>query len=846
MKMREDRKRYRKLKEDCRQISSLLNLAMAKVLSSISLYLLLSSSFFLFSCSLTKNIPEDDQLFRGLKEIVYIDEEDSSLPENKALEDQKETMKEEIEAALATIPNGSLFFSSYYAAPWSWRLWVYDTFGSKESKFAKWMTKSFGKAPVLMSQVNPALRASVATSVLRNNGYFRGEVTYEPVPLKNPKKSKLRYTVRLDSLFTVDSLAYTGFTDSLQQLIDSTREETLIPKGSPFSVSALDGERSRISTLFRNNGYYYFTPNYTTYFADTIAVPNKTQLRLQMVDGLSEETLKKWYIGHIDVQFRKTARETLNDSIQRRHLTIHYNGKSSPISPRTILKDLALRPRQPFSLENYQKSVSKINATGVFSSTDFLFTPRTGTDSLDLTLNCVFDKPYDFYFGMDVIGRTIGRWGPQVKIGFTKRNAFKGGEKLDISLHGSNEWQNGAGSEMNTFQYGAEASLEFPRIIAPFYNSDRIRRDKDGRPRPRRFYAAPTTYAKVSTDVIRRPDYYKMHIVSGEWTYRWQTSANSRHEFSPLTINYQYMNSFTEKFEQYADSNYYIMATMGDRFIPKMRYTYTYTSPSNYRNPIRWETTVEEAGNIVSLYNRLGGHSFNEKNKTLFKNPYSQFIRLETDFTKTWSIGTYSSLVGHVNAGAIFSYGNSAESPFTEMFYAGGANSIRAFPVREVGPGRLTMAGIRDRQMSYLVRNGELKFVANLEYRQPLFGNLHGAVFIDIGNTWKLKDPDYSEEQANIEKMYETDPQKADEMAEDLDFTLWWVDLMKYNPSRFFEDIAIGTGIGLRYDLGFLVIRLDWGFAIHNPEFSFTRTGYFNVGSFKDMQTLHFAIGYPF
>ena len=819
-----------------------------KVKATVLLPLYLFTLLLLSSCSLTKNIPEDDQLFRGLKEIVYIDEQDSNMPESKALEDQKETMKEEVEAALATIPNGSLFFSSYYAAPWSWRLWVYNTFGSKSSTFAKWMTKSFGKSPVLMSQVNPALRASVATSVLRNNGYFRGNVTYEPVPMKNPKKSKLRYTVRLDSLFTVDSLAYVGFTDSLQQLIDSTSEETLIPKGSPFSVASLDGERNRISTLFRNNGYYYFTPNYTTYFADTLAVPNKTQLRLQMVDGLSEEVLKKWYIGHIDVQFRKTARETLNDSIQRRHLTIHYNGKSSPISPRTILKDLRLRPRQPFSLQNYQESASKINATGVFSSTNFLFTPRAGTDSLDLTLNCVFDKPYDFYFGMDVIGRTIGRWGPQVKIGFTKRNAFKGGEKLDISLHGSNEWQKGAGSDMNTFQYGAEASIEFPRIIAPFYNSDRIRRDKDGRPKPRRFYAAPTTFAKVTTDVVRRPEYYKMHIVSGEWTYRWQSSANSRHEFSPLTINYQYMNSYTEKFAQFADSNYYVMATMSDRFIPKMRYTYTYTSPSNYRNPIRWETTVEEAGNIVSLYHRLGGHSFNEKDKTLFKNPYSQFIRLETDFTKTWSVGTYSSLVGHINAGAIFSYGNSAESPFTEMFYAGGANSIRAFPVREVGPGRLTMAGLRNRQMSYLVRNGELKFVANLEYRQPLFGNLHGAVFIDIGNTWKLKDPDYSEELANIEKMYETDPVKADQMVEDLAFTLWWFDLMKYKPSRFFEDIAVGTGIGLRYDLGFLVIRVDWGFVLHNPEFNVYNDhhGYFNFGKFKDMQTLHFAIGYPF
>lgn len=813
-----------------------------KVKTAVLLPFYLFALLLLSSCSLTKDIPEDDQLFRGLKEIAYIDEQDSNLPKSKNLEEQKEAMKEEVEAALATIPNGSLFFSSYYAAPWSWRLWVYNTFGSQNSAFAKWMTKSFGKPPVLMSQVNPALRASVATSVLRNNGYFRGEVTYEPVVMKNPKKSKLRYTVRLDSLFTVDSVAYIGFTDSLQHLIDSTHQETLIPKGNPFSVAALDGERSRISTLFRNNGYYYFKPNYTTYFADTIAVPNKTQLRLQMTDGLPEEVLKKWYIGHIDVQFRKTARETLNDSILRRHLTIHFNGKSSPISPRTILKDLTLRPRQPFSLEKYQESANKINATGVFSTTDFLFTPRTGTDSLDLTLNCVFDKPYDFYFGTDVIGRTIGRWGPQIKIGFTKRNAFKGGEKLDISLHGSNEWQNGAGSDMNTFQYGAEASLEFPRIIAPFYNSDRVRRDKNGRPKPRRFYTAPTTIAKVSTDVIRRPTYYKMHIVSGEWTYRWQTSPNSRHEFSPLNINYQFMNSMTDKFEELADSNVYLYAMMEDRFIPKMRYTYTYTSPSHYRNPIRWETTVEEAGNIVSLYHRLGGHSFNEKEKTLFKNPYSQFLRLETDFTKTWSIDTYSKLVGHINAGILFSYGNSVESPFTEMFYVGGANSIRAFLVRDVGPGAFTMLGEKSRQWAYLYRNGEMKFVANLEYRRPLFGNLHGAAFIDIGNTWRLKGYDltFLEEEAM--------ESGTTEDLEDLEETKAWLDMMKFKPSRFFDDIAIGTGIGLRYDLGFLVVRLDWGFALHTPEFDYfnDHNGYFNTGSFKNMQTIHFAIGYPF
>lgn len=395
---------------------------------------------------------------------------------------------------------------------------------------------------------------------------------------------------------------------------------------------------------------------------------------------------------------------------------------------------------------------------------------------------------------------------------------------------------------MNTFQYGAEASLEFPRIIAPFYNSDRIRRDKNGRPKPRRFYAAPTTIAKVSTDVVRRPEYYKMHMVSGEWTYRWQTSPNSRHEFSPLALTYQLKNSTTEKFKELQDSNLYLMGIMEDKFIPKMRYTYTYTSPAHYRNPIRWVTTVEEAGNIVSLYHRLGGHSFNEKDKTLFKAPYSQFLRLETDFTKTWSLSTNSTLVGHINAGILYNYGNSSESPLSEMFYAGGANSIRAFPVREVGPGRFSMGALRKRQMSYLMRNGDLKFVANLEYRQPLFGNLHGAVFLDIGNTWRLRDPDYGDTEEEV-----MESRSAEEL-EDYEMAKVWIGMMKFEPSEFFNDIAVGTGIGLRYDLGFLVIRIDWGFALHNPDFieSHLHRGYFNFGSFKNMQTLHFAIGYPF
>ena len=803
------------------------------IISKVKAHALLPFYLFTFllffvSCSMTKNIPEDDQLFTGLTKIAYEDE-----LEDNPFEDHLDAIKEEVEAALATTPNGSLFGSSYYHTPWSWRLWVYNTYAHKDSKFARWMTKSFGRAPVLMSQVNPTLRASVARSVLQSNGYFRGNVTYETVTSKNPKKCKIGYTIHLDSLFTLDSVAYVNFPAPLQTLIDSTLSESLIKSGEPFSVSALDGERSRITNLFRNNGYYYYNSNYASYLADTFNVAGKAQLRFQLAEGLTPEALSKRYIGNIAVQFRKNMREQLTDSVKRRHLTIRFAGKNPPIRPNTILRNLRLRPRQEYSYDNYLESASKINATGVFSSTDFLFTPRAGTDTLDLVLNCVFEKPYDFYLETNAIGRTSGRYGPEVKIGFTRRNLFRGGEKLDINLHGSYEWQHGGGENSATYQYGADASIEFPRILAPFYNSERVRRDKNGRPiRRRRPYAAPTTLAKMSFDIVQRPDYYRMHVASGEWTYRWQPTATSRHEYSPLTLKYQFKNTTTAKYDSVMEKNMYLSASMEDYLIPKMRYTYTYTSPATLRNPIRWETTIEESGGITSLIDLARGKSLNEKYKTLFKAPYTQFVKLETDLTKTWSLGLFSKLVGHLNAGILYNYGNCDNAPFTELFYVGGANSIRAFLMRDIGPGRLMYFEGASRQINYVLRNGDFKLVGNLEYRTPLFGNLEGALFLDAGNVWFLRYSDLLDEtDYTSQEAYEEDKEIYEQMG--------------FDASKFFNDIAVGTGIGLRYNLGFLVIRLDWGVALHVP-YDTGKSGYFNISRFKDAHTLHFAIGYPF
>ncbi len=769
---------------------------------------------------MTKHIPEGEQLFTGLEDIEYV-----TIPENDSVKQNNErgeqnfiSTQEEMEAALAAKPNGSLFGSSYHRLPFSWGVTVYNKYSQKDTKFARWMTKTFGKQPVLMSWVNPGLRATVGNNVLRNHGYFHGRVEYQAITQKNPKEAKIRYTVIPGRLYYIDSIAYLGYPAEADSMIHATLDDALIHRGDPFVVADIDAERQRISTLLRNNGYYYYQPDYASYLADTFLVDGKAQLQLRLANEVPPEATHKWYIGRININMRKTFMEQPTDSFHGRFLTIRYSGKKPPVRPRVLLADMKLRPRKAYSYEDYLETSSKINATGLFSSTQFQFTPRD-KDTLDLTLSCTFNKPWDFYIETDVNARTIGRVGPELKMGVTRRNAFRGAEKIDVNIHGSYEWATSNGSSMNNYEYGADASVEFPRIIAPFISNKMFRRDKKtGRIRRRRmFFSTPSTIGKAATNIIYRPGYYKMHVVSGEWTYRWQTSECSRHEFSPLTVKYQFMNSHTADFDSVMNINPYLRATMQDYFIPEMRYTYTYTSPSTKMNPIRWETTIAESGNVVALYDVATGKSWNEKNKTMFKNPYSQFLKLETDFSKTWTLDRFSKVVGHINAGIIYTYGNSDWIPNSEMFYAGGANSIRAFPVRGLGPGNFP--GIANKAYSYLLQNGDIKLVMNLEYRRQLFGSLHGAIFLDAGNVWTLNNPN----EDSTMSPYDT----------------------TFRLKNLGKQIALNTGIGLRYDLDFLILRLDWGLGLHVP-YDNDRSGYFNARTFKGDQTLHFAIGYPF
>ena len=759
----------------------------------------------LVGCSSTSAVPDGDQLYTGMRSTRYEDYKPC---------DHFTAVQEEVEMALAAEPNGAIFGSPYYKTPFPYRLWIYNAFHKSQSPVSRWITKTFGKAPVLMSGVNPGLRSQVATELLRSRGYFSAYVNYDTFQQSNPKKAKIGYTVNLGELHLVDTLVYSNFPPKALALIDSTRDEAIVRGGVPFDVSTLEAERTRVANVLRNNGFIYYQPAYATYLADTIAKAGMAQVRLQMADSLPARVSKQWYIGRINLELRHTAMQQLTDTVVRRNYTVIYSGKRQPIRRSAITRDMKLRPKQLYSYENYQHTLNTLTSKGLFSRVDLTFQPRDTTaacDTLDMTLNCVFDKPYDFYIETNMVGKTTGRVGPELVMGLTKRNAFRGGEKLSIDLKGSYEWQtghkaDGTSSEINSYEYGIDVSLEMPRLL--FLPNKTRRKTVGGTVIRKRFYATPNTLLKASRSTLSRSGFFKRNIVSGELTYTIQPSATVMHQFSPLILQYEYMKSRTDAFLEVLEKSPYLMVSMADQFVPKMRYTLTRQSAPGSPDPLYWTVSVSEASNILSLGYLAFGKKWGEKGKTLFKNPYAQFFKIETDIRKTWTLSGKNTLVAHAGGGIVWSYGNAQSSPYSEQFYVGGANSIRAFNVRSIGPGtyHTDKSGL-----SYMDQTGDIKLQFNLEYRPHLFGSLYGALFLDAGNVWAMRDDGY----------------RAGG---------------KLHLKNLLKEMALGTGVGLRYDLDFFVLRLDWGVGLHLPY----RSGFYNMPTFKDSHSLHFAIGYPF
>ena len=453
-----------------------------------------------------------------------------------------------------------------------------------------------------------------------------------------------------------------------------------------------------------------------------------------------------------------------------------------------------------FSVRDMDRTQSYLARLGIFNSITISALPDTlAVDpTIDVAISCTFDMPLETSIEANVSSKSNSYLGPGVTLGLTNRNVFGGGEQLSVNLTGSYEWQTGHGSSsvFNSYEVGITGALSFPRFIAPKFI-------------PRRKYASNWTRVSLSADLLNRPHYFKMAQFNAAFSYDWMSSRFVNNNLTLFKLTYTNLLHTTSEFDSITAANPAIALSFRSQFIPQMSYTYSYDRTFRKKNTVRYTISLTEAGNVFwSIYELCG----QKGEKRLFKTPFSQFIKGTAQVVYGRQLGGRQSLWTRAAVGAAHAYGNATEVPYTEQFYCGGANSVRAFTVRSIGPGSYRAPS--NVVNGYFDQTGTFKFEFNVEYRFPIFGPLYGATFFDSGNVWLLKN----------------DPQRPGG---------------ELKGSKFFKELATGTGVGLRLDISMLVIRADLGIGIHAP-YNTGKHGYYNMENFRKSMAFHLAIGYPF
>lgn len=756
----------------------------------------------LAACSTTKRLGEGETLYDGVKAINITMADSSPIPK---------AIAGEIEDQFNLTPNNPWpfkLFSPYHRSPFALGLWIWNAWPDTVKGLKGWIYRHMAKDPILISDVRANNRVELTEQMLANNGYFGSTAKYSVVyDKKNPKKAKMVYDVSLSKPYTFDSIMYLNDEKSqLANLIDSfARREPYLAKGQIFCVDSLSQARINIANRLRNRGYYYFQPDYIEFLADSLLNPKHIALKLSLADNLPGMVLQPYKVRDIYTiierqnQRKPGTPDTISTS--RGDLIVMRPGR---VRPSTIEDCILFREGRLLTVRQMNTTQSRLSRLGMFSDIQIQPVPvdtSAASPEVDVYITCRFDRPMEVSLEVNATSKSNSYIGPGLVATLTHHNLFGGGEKLNFKLNGSYEWQTGSdrSSVFNSYEVGLSASLAFPRLLAPRFLS-RTRRELNW-----------TTFT-LSGDVLNRPHYFMMVEYAMGMQYDWNFSRNVVNSFTPFKLSYTKLLRSTEAFDSIMALNPAVAQSFKSQFIPQMSYTYTYDRflERARNNGINFQLSLTEAGNIFSgIYSLCGVHG----EKKLFGTPFSQFVKGQAQLVYSRRLVPKKDvwLVSRLLVGAEHAYGNSSEVPYSEQFYIGGANSIRAFTVRSIGPG--SYRAPKDAVNGYFDQTGTFKLEFNSEYRFPIVGILHGAAFVDAGNIWLLKE----------------DPLRPGG---------------QLNRRTFWRDIALGTGVGLRVDLGMMVIRGDLGYGLHVPYDNGT-PHYFNI-PFKKAFAFHLAIGYPF
>jgi outer membrane protein insertion porin family len=765
-----------------------------RILFSYLLFLLVVC----WGCSNTKYLATGETLFVGSKVILL-----SDVPVHNR------DLKNELEKICRPKPNVTFLGMQY-------KLWVYNITGKDPKKKVKtWLRKKLGEAPVLASAATPDKTAEALRMRLGSRGYMHANVSYEIVSKKG--KTAIWYTANIGPPFFIDSISFPAAADTLSKRIKATEGESLLKEGMQYDLGNLKVERIRIDRVLKDEGFYYFNPDYLLFKADSNSTTRKIKIAIVVKPEVPEKAKLKYKIGKVFITV--TAENGSDSSAVSRDTTksdgCYYSNPDSTFRAAAIIRSVFLKTDSLYSRTAHNLTISRLTGMGVFKYATVRFQePENGpADVLDVLINLAPMPGKSVQAELEAVTKSDNYTGPELTVSYKNRNLWKGAELFVLNLVGSFETQiGGGGTSGNSYEIGANSQVFIPHFITPF----KLKQVSG--------MFVPKTKLDLGISMLNRVRYFNMEIIHSSFGYKWKETLRKEHELELLSVNFAKLLNTTPAFDALLLQNPFLKKSFQQQFILGSSYTFTYNSQLGpvRRNQMYFSGNINVAGNAIHAIQTLfSSHPSSEADPYKIGGyAYSQFSRLTTDTRYYHTFNEKHKIATRLIVGAGVPYGNSNTMPYIKEYFSGGTSSLRAFQVRSVGPGSYkipdSLAG------KFLVdQSGDIKLEGNVEYRFQIISILKGAFFADAGNIWMVR--------------------KTDQLPGG-----------EFRFDEFYKQIAVGAGFGLRLDVTFFVLRFDLGVPLRKPylpeneRWVTSQIDFSNPSWRSNNLVLNIAIGYPF
>ena len=642
------------------------------------------------------------------------------------------------------------------------------------------------RKPIVIDTILARRSADNLRSALFNKGYLDAHVDVLTEPAGKHKQNVI-YVLHPEQPYFLNQMDY----DIQDTAISRFLHPRLVPlEPQRFNVEMLDQERKHITQLLTNNGYYHF---------------NKTDISFQADSTIGNHLVNMTMVLHPYRPTEDTVMSHRQYHIRNLRFLSGNEDRSIPLRASVLRNNTFITPGELYSASDLQNTYNHFGRLNAIRYTNINFTEVPDSNLLDCDIQLSTYKPSTISFQPEGTN-TAGDLGAAVTLSYQNRNLFHGSEMLSLELRGAFEAIRGLEgySNQNFEEYSAQARLSFPRFIAPFISRNFRRRIN------------ASSEVSLLYDLQNRPEFHR-RVLSVAWRYKWQdANHHDRYQLDLVDLNYVFMPWISDTFRQdYLDDttsrNAILRYNYEDLFIMKSGLGYTY---NNGQYAIR--ANIETAGNVLSLFSKLTNASKNSETGQyrLFNIAYAQYVKGDFDYTRYLVFDDENTLAFHFGVGIAYPYGTSSILPFEKRYFSGGANSVRGWSVRSLGPGKYAR---RDGNIDFINQTGDMKLDINLEYRAHLFWKLGGALFIDAGNIWTLRD--YADQPGG-----------------------------QFKVQNLLEDLAVSYGLGLRFNFDYFVLRLDLGMKAVNPAYEEDGGEHFPIikPRLSRDYAFHFAVGMPF